>query len=99
MGFSYYGWSSYINHTLFYFITRVNKFDGKRYTTIVHAKSVFNITNGQTLSFPNSYGVYDNTTKNDVAFHNFFPTCYEDIENKAVEMNNELEAKQNENVS
>lgn len=64
-----------------------NEFSGKRYTTIVHQRLVYNSGTGKNYEYPPVYGVYDNKTSMDVIIPGFNPMCYEDIRKKAIELN------------
>ena len=67
-----------------------NEFNGKRYTTIVKQRNITNCLTGEETKYPDQYGVYDNTTENEVYLPNFKPTCYEDVRKKAIELNEAL---------
>jgi len=68
-----------------------NEFENKRYTTLVKTREVTNCITSEKRKYPNEYFVYDNSTQCELVMPNFHPTCYEDIRNKAIELN------QNEN--
>lgn len=68
-----------------------NVFEGKRYTTIVHIRHVFDVRLGKNFEYPWEYSVYDNKNECDVQIAGFNPTCYEDIYSKAIELNKKEE--------
>lgn len=67
-----------------------NDFSNKRYTTLVKTREITNCITGVKIKFPNQYFVYDNEKKCEIIIPNFHPTCYKDIEIKAIELNNTL---------
>lgn len=74
-------------------MTSTNQFSGKRYTTLVHMRSTYDIRMGKNYEYPPVYAVYDNKRKTEVSIDGFRPSCYEDIYKKAVELNNQVDHK------
>ena len=68
------------------------EFENKRYTTIVEMREVVNCVTGEKTQFPNKYFVYDNAKKCNVMIEGFKPTSYQEIHNKAIEMNSLIPA-------
>lgn len=61
-----------------------------RFTTIVHLSETTNCITGVKTNKKTTYGVYDKKTGTDVIIPEFHPTTYEEIKNKAIEMNNRI---------
>ena len=66
------------------------EFENKRYTTIIRKREVFNFITGKRSKYPDQYFVYDNEKEHEISIPNFYPTSYEDIRNKAIELNNAI---------
>ena len=64
-----------------------NEFKNKRYTTNVLMRSVYDSIRDKKYEYPPVYSVYDNKKNSEVKIEGFRPTCYEDIYNKAIELN------------
>ena len=67
-----------------------NEFEGKRYTTIVHMRDVTNVVTGEKTKYGNVYGVYDNEKDCELSLPGFYPLCYNDVREKAIELNNKI---------
>src|SRR3990172_9904176 len=67
------------------------EFENKRYTTLVKTKEITNCITGEQNKFPNEYFVYDNIKKCEVFIPNFKPMSYQEIKDKAIELNNKIE--------
>lgn len=67
------------------------EFINKRYTTLVETREITNCVTGEKSKFPNKYFVYDNIKECKISIPGFRPDSYEEIRNKAIELNNNLE--------
>ena len=65
-------------------------FKGKKFTTIVHTRSVTNIATGERVNYAHTYGVYDNEKESEIVIVGFKPRSYEEVQAKAIELNDKL---------
>ncbi len=64
-----------------------NEFKNKRYTTLVITREITNCVTGEKSKFPNEYSVYDNVKECEVIIPNFHPRSFDEIREKAIELN------------
>ncbi len=72
-----------------------NEFKNKRYTTLVRTREIRNCVTGEKSKFPNEYSVYDNVKESEAIIPNFHPYSYDEIREKAIELNNNTHTKNN----
>ena len=66
-------------------------FVGKKFTTLVKTREIVNCVTGEKSKFPNEYFVYDNEKECEIVIPDFHPTSYDDIRNKAIELNEQTQ--------
>ncbi len=69
-----------------------NEFTGKRYTTLVRMREIVNCITGEKTTFPLVYSLYDQEKECEHIIPNFRPRSYDEIRNKAIELNNQIKA-------
>lgn len=65
-------------------------FQGKKYVPTVRIREVYNCISGERTVHPKTYGVYDQEKEYELKIHGFYPKSYDDVKNKAIELNDEL---------
>ena len=70
-----------------------NEFTGKRFTTQVNIRKVYDCITMRNYEYPPEYFVYDKKTQSIVNLPDFKPCRYEDIRQKAHELN-EMETEE-----